>query len=337
MANTPDKVIKIAMDEIGYLEKSAIAYRKDPSVLYEKTRGAGFDNYTKYNKEMHDEYPSVMDFPAPYCDCLVDWCFLKAYGVSTAKSLLGGNFDDYTVASAMMYEKKNAIYSSPEYGDQVFFTKNGKVSGCYHTGLVYKVDDTYFYTIEGNTSGASGVVANGGGVTKKKYSISAYKGKVIFGRPKYDKEEKKPVNKANTAKKTVSEIAKEVIDGKWGNGTDRTNALKAAGYNVDAVQTEVNKLLSGKTQAVKKKYRGTFPKLPARGYFTKGDTGTQVRNLQNFLNWATDADLDVDGYLGALTIAAVIAFEKLVFPKDNKQWDGEFGKKCLEKAKAFTK
>ncbi|MCM1234355.1 MAG: hypothetical protein NC489_30000, partial [Ruminococcus flavefaciens] len=43
----------------------------------------------------------------------------------------------------------------------------------------------------GNTSGASGVVSNGGGVAKKKYSIAAYKGKVLFGHPKYDQTEAK--------------------------------------------------------------------------------------------------------------------------------------------------
>lgn len=190
MANTVDKVIKIAEAEVGYLEKSKAAYKKDPSVLDKKTAGAGSDNYTKYGRDMHKIYPSVMDFPAYWCDAFVDWCFYTAYGKANAKGLLAGNFNDYTVASCQLYKDKNALYTSPKKGDQVFFTRNGAVSGCHHTGLVYKVDDTYFYTIEGNTSGASGVVSNGGGVAKKKYKISSYKGQVLFGRPKYDKAEK---------------------------------------------------------------------------------------------------------------------------------------------------
>lgn len=48
-----------------------------------------------------------------------------------------------------------------------------------------------------------------------------------------------------TAKKTVTEIAKEVIAGKWGNGSDRKNRLKAAGYDYAAVQAEVNKIMRG--------------------------------------------------------------------------------------------
>lgn len=44
-------------------------------------------------------------------------------------------------------------------------------------------------------------------------------------------------------KKTVDELAREVINGKWGNGTDRKNRLTAAGYDYSAVQSRVNELL----------------------------------------------------------------------------------------------
>ena len=47
-----------------------------------------------------------------------------------------------------------------------------------------------------------------------------------------------------TNKKSVTEIAKEVIQGKWGNGQERKTAIENAGYNYDEVQKEVNKLLS---------------------------------------------------------------------------------------------
>lgn len=44
-------------------------------------------------------------------------------------------------------------------------------------------------------------------------------------------------------KKTLTQIAKEVILGKWGNGEERKKKLKAEGYNYSAVQSEVNRLL----------------------------------------------------------------------------------------------
>ena len=43
--------------------------------------------------------------------------------------------------------------------------------------------------------------------------------------------------------KSIEEIAKEVIDGKWGNGTERKQRLTEAGYNYDEVQAKVNELL----------------------------------------------------------------------------------------------
>ena len=43
--------------------------------------------------------------------------------------------------------------------------------------------------------------------------------------------------------KTVDELAREVIRGLWGNGTDRKNRLTAAGYDYYAVQARVNELL----------------------------------------------------------------------------------------------
>ena len=46
-----------------------------------------------------------------------------------------------------------------------------------------------------------------------------------------------------TAKKSVAEIAKEVLAGKWGNGSTRKKKLEAAGYNYNEVQKEVNEQL----------------------------------------------------------------------------------------------
>lgn len=41
----------------------------------------------------------------------------------------------------------------------------------------------------------------------------------------------------------LTKIALEVIDGKWGNGAQRKDALTLAGYDYKAVQREVNRLL----------------------------------------------------------------------------------------------
>lgn len=191
MAYDRQKVIDIAKAEIGYLEKSKSAYTNNHAILDQVTAGAGSDNYTKYGRDMHAIYPAVMDFPAAWCDCFVDWCFYRAYGTATAKSLLGGNFDDYTVASAQMYKNKNALDKNPEVGAQIFFTRNGTYTGCYHTGLVIAVsnDKKTVTTIEGNTSAAGvSIVANGGCVARK---VRAVNSNTLFGHPAYgDTQEK---------------------------------------------------------------------------------------------------------------------------------------------------
>lgn len=45
--------------------------------------------------------------------------------------------------------------------------------------------------------------------------------------------------------KSVDEVAREVIRGEWGNGSDRRQRLKAAGYDYDTVQDRVNAILTG--------------------------------------------------------------------------------------------
>lgn len=50
-------------------------------------------------------------------------------------------------------------------------------------------------------------------------------------------------SKTNVKKKTNTEIAKEVIAGKWGNGETRKKKLRIAGYDYTAIQKIVNQLL----------------------------------------------------------------------------------------------
>lgn len=66
--------------------------------------------------------------------------------------------------------------------------------------------------------------------TNSGYSVFDVNGKVVS-----------ETSASNT--KTVDELAREVIQGKWGNGADRKNRLTKAGYNYSAVQKRVNELL----------------------------------------------------------------------------------------------
>lgn len=69
-------------------------------------------------------------------------------------------------------------------------------------------------------------------------------GKTLAGLTRRRKAEKKLFDTpVASAKKSNTEIAKEVINGKWGNGETRKAKLKAAGYDPAAIQKIVNQLL----------------------------------------------------------------------------------------------
>ena len=60
-------------------------------------------------------------------------------------------------------------------------------------------------------------------------------------------------DKLSPKQKTASELAQEVLQGKWGNGTERKKKLTQAGYDYNLVQAEVNKIVKGKSSAPAKK------------------------------------------------------------------------------------
>lgn len=177
--NYAKDLIKVAMGQVGYLEK------KSNSQLDNKTANAGYNNYTKYARDLVIAIGSPYANGVAWCDVFVDWCFIQSFGLTEAKKLLGG-WSAYTPTSAQYYKSAGKYYkSNPKMGDQIFF-KDSK--GICHTGIVYDVDSKKVYTIEGNTSGSSGVVANGGGVFKKSYDLT-YSKIDGYGRPTYDVEQ----------------------------------------------------------------------------------------------------------------------------------------------------
>lgn len=102
---------------------------------------------------------------------------MAAYGAETARELLcqpSRSAGAGCCFSAQYFKAQGRFYTgSPQPGDQIFFTyRAGEVS---HTGLVYAVDSSRVYTVEGNTSD---------GVFKRSYSLGD--GSIYgYGRPNY--------------------------------------------------------------------------------------------------------------------------------------------------------
>ena len=165
-----DKVIDVALNEVGYLEK------KDNSQLDSKTANAGLNNYTKYWRDIKPDYQGQ-----PWCACFVTWCFTKAFGKENAEKLLKHYPYVYCPTMASLFK----LYSDPEVGDIVIFKHGNEFT---HTGIVTGVNGDYFTTVEGNTSGGSTIIANGGGVCEKGYYNSKLPG-TKFCRPNYEEVE----------------------------------------------------------------------------------------------------------------------------------------------------
>lgn len=95
----------------------------------------------------------------------------------------------------------------------------------------------------------------------------------------------KPVEKpAETPKKTVEELAREVLDGKWGNGEDRKNKLTNAGYDYDAVQDKVNDILAAEKEPAAEYYTvksGDTLTGIAKKYKTTVDQLVKINNITN--------------------------------------------------------
>ena len=153
-----EKVILIAKNEEGYLEK------KSNNQLDDKTANAGSANYTKYWRDIKPSYQGQ-----PWCAAFISWCFMKAFGLDNAKKLLKHWPYVYCPTLGKLFTRN----ANPKIGDVVIFYHNGMFT---HTGLVTAVIGDRFYTIEGNTSGASGIIANGGGVCAKSYLNSQMPG-----------------------------------------------------------------------------------------------------------------------------------------------------------------
>lgn len=89
--------------------------------------------------------------------------------------------------------------------------------------------------------------------------------------------------------KTIEQVAKEVLQGKWGNGEDRKKRLQNAGYDYDAVQNEVNKLCGGSSVDIdavaRRVIRGDFGNGQARHNKLVQMYGTATANkIQNRVN-----------------------------------------------------
>lgn len=127
----------------------------------------------------------------------------------------------------------NSTQPSTTGSTQVPFTVKVLISN-----LNYRSEPSMNGQVKGQTGkGTFTIIEVNNGWGKLKSGV----GWIYLNNPSYCVAEKSVSTSLN--KKSVDQVAKEVIEGKWGNGADRKKRLTEAGYNYSEVQKKVNKLL----------------------------------------------------------------------------------------------
>ena len=212
MAVTANDVLNIARSWIGYSEFNG----KFKTIL----------NIYNSHKPLARGY--AIKPTDEWCDAFVSAVAIKAEAVDLIGTEVGCERHIDIFKKKGIWIEDGTI--KPKAGDIILYNWDSKVQpnngSADHIGIVEKVYGNKITVIEGNYSTT-------GSVSRRAIPVGwgYIRG---YARPKYKRKQKK---------KTVTEIAKEVVSGKWGNGEIREKRLTAAGYNYYEIQKKVNELL----------------------------------------------------------------------------------------------
>lgn len=222
MAKYASKVVEQAKAWLG--KKEADGTHKAIIDLYNKSKPLARGYKVKYTDSWCATFVSAVAIKLGYTDIIPTECSCQQQ-IELFKKI------------GAWKENEN---TTPKAGDIIFYDweDNGKGDNkgwSDHVGIVEKVSGGKITVIEGNKNNA---------VERRIIAVNA---KTIrgFGTPKYDAEPSSTPAATTTAKKSVEDIAKEVLAGKWGNGSERKRRLIQAGYHYNTIQAAVNRLSSG--------------------------------------------------------------------------------------------
>ena len=224
-----DKIISVAKSYIGTVGGSAA--HADILHYFNSVKP---DGYTAHKSD-------------PWCSEFVSACAIQAFGKKTAKEY-------FPLSAACTYvinkAKKMGIWVekdsyTPKKADWILYDwndtkpKTENKNQPDHIGIVEKVSGGQITVIEGNYG------------NKVKRRTLAVNGRYIRGfvTPHYEK-----ITVDSVPVKSLDEVTKEVLSGKWGTGEQRKQALINAGYDYDAVQKRVNEVIKLTDETLDNKY-----------------------------------------------------------------------------------
>lgn len=176
-----------------------------------------------------------MDYSWAWCACCVSAAAMAA-GVDNLVPIEISCYYIIEIAKKFGLWVENDAYT-PQPGDLILYDwedsgYGDNIGNPDHVGVVEVVSGGKITVIEGNCSNS---------VKRRTLDVN---GRYIRGFivPKFGTTTVE-VTETPTTTKTVDELAKEVIAGKWGNGDARKKALTEAGYSYSDVQARVNEML----------------------------------------------------------------------------------------------
>lgn len=184
----------------------------------------------------------------PWCSEFASACAIQTFGKKDAISYfpLSASCPRMVVeakARGIWVERDSYV---PKTGDFILYDwgdsgRGDNKNSPDHVGIVEKVKDGVITVIEGNMGSGKGKVG------RRTIEVN---GRYIRGfvTPRYSR------IKAKVQKKTLEEIAKEVLCGEWGNGAERKKALTASGYDYTEVQKEVTRITKLTEKVLDNKY-----------------------------------------------------------------------------------
>lgn len=209
----------------------------------------GRNEHDGSHHEIIDIYNSQRKLPRGYRMKYTDaWCAAFVSAVSIKCGMTGILPTECGCGNMLMLFKilgelvENDNYR-PIPGDVIFYDWQDSGAGDNqgwpdHVGIVEDISGNMITVIEGNKNDTVGRRhLQVGGRYIRAYGVPKYPDEVssVPEKPK----ESVPVK----PRKTVDQLAREVIRGKWGNDPERSRRLKAAGYDPKAVQKRVNQLM----------------------------------------------------------------------------------------------
>lgn len=240
----------------------------------------GANNWTKYAESadlqrLYGWKPQNQ----PWCDLIYDAGMIACFSLEDASKLTYQPVGQGSAAckfSAAFYSAHDALMSTPEMGDQIFFYSDGDIN---HTGVVEAVGGGIVYTIEGNASDR---------VLRRQYALgdSRIAG---YGRPKWSV----VADKANPPA-----APEKPVD------TPTTPEKPVATFCVASVKLPVIQY-GGTGEYVKLMQQ----RLQLKGYTcgwagADGEYGQLTKN--SLTKYQRDSGLEADGICGKLTWAALL-------------------------------